>query len=105
LEAGYGALRRPIGNEVLPLWEWLPATTTSRQDAAPTGIGTTSPEARRSRGYFQDRVEVTATDKRGKRIEVMTITEWIIRLSIFGVLAMAVIGTVQRLTDAMKKKN
>jgi type II secretory pathway pseudopilin PulG len=35
----------------------------------------------------------------------MTLTEWIIQLSIFGVMAMAVIGTVQRLTDAMKKKN
>ncbi len=35
----------------------------------------------------------------------MTLTEWIIQLSIFGVLALAVVGTVQRLTDAMKKKN
>jgi len=26
LKAGYGALRHPAGNEVLPLWEWLPAT-------------------------------------------------------------------------------
>jgi type II secretory pathway pseudopilin PulG len=33
----------------------------------------------------------------------MTITEWIIQLSIFGVLALAVIGTVQKLVDAMKK--
>jgi hypothetical protein len=36
MEAGYGALRHPIGNQALPLWEWLPATTMSRQDAAPT---------------------------------------------------------------------
>jgi hypothetical protein len=56
-------------------------------------------------GYLQDRVEVTATDKRGERIEVMTITEWIIRLSIFGVLALAVLGTVQNLVDAMRKKS
>ena len=34
----------------------------------------------------------------------MTITEWIIRLSIFGVLALAVLGTVQNLVDAMTKK-
>ena len=34
----------------------------------------------------------------------MTITDWIIRLSIFGVLALAVVGTVQNLVDAMKKK-
>jgi hypothetical protein len=26
LLAGYGALRRSIGNEGSPLWEWLPAT-------------------------------------------------------------------------------
>jgi hypothetical protein len=52
-----------------------------------------------------DRTEATATDKRGERIEVMTITEWIIRLSIFGVLALAVLGTVQNLVDAMKKKS
>jgi hypothetical protein len=26
LSAGYGARRRTIGNEVLLLWEWLPAT-------------------------------------------------------------------------------
>jgi hypothetical protein len=25
-EAGYSALRHPIGNEVSLLWEWLPAT-------------------------------------------------------------------------------
>jgi len=25
-----------LGNEVSPLWEWLPATIASRQDAAPT---------------------------------------------------------------------
>jgi hypothetical protein len=36
MEAGYGALRHPIGNQVLPLWEWLPATKMSQQDAAPT---------------------------------------------------------------------
>jgi len=35
----------------------------------------------------------------------MDISDWIIRLSIFGVMAMAVIGTIQRLVDAMKKKN
>ena len=56
-------------------------------------------------GYLQDRVEVTASDKRRERIEVMTITEWIIQLSIFGVLALAVVGTVQNLVDAMRKKN
>jgi len=37
LKAGYAILRRPIGSEVLPLWEWFPATISSRQDAAPTG--------------------------------------------------------------------
>ena len=62
-------------------------------------------EAIGPRGYLQDRVEVTATDKRGKRIEVMTITEWIIRLSIFGVLALAVVGTVLNLVDAIRKKS
>jgi type II secretory pathway pseudopilin PulG len=35
----------------------------------------------------------------------MNITDWIIQLSIFGVLAAAVIGTIQNLVDAMKKKN
>jgi type II secretory pathway pseudopilin PulG len=35
----------------------------------------------------------------------MSLTEWIIQLSIFGVMAMAVIGTVQKLIDAMKKKD
>lgn len=35
----------------------------------------------------------------------MTITEWIIQLSIFGVLALAVVGTIQNLVDAMRKKN
>jgi hypothetical protein len=25
-KAGYGALRRPAGNEVSPMWEWHPAT-------------------------------------------------------------------------------
>ena len=35
----------------------------------------------------------------------MTITEWIIQLSIFGVLALAVVGTVQNLVDAIRKKN
>ena len=40
-----------------------------------------------------------------ERIEIMTITEWIIQLSIFGVLALAVVGTVQNLVDAMRKKN
>jgi hypothetical protein len=61
----------------------------------PCGIG----------GYLQDRVEVTASDKRRERIDVMTITDWIIQLSIFGVLALAVVGTVQNLVDAMKKKS
>jgi hypothetical protein len=56
-------------------------------------------------GYLLDRVEVTASDKRGERIEVMTITDWIIQLSIFGVLALAVVGTVQNLVDAMRKKS
>jgi hypothetical protein len=62
-------------------------------------------EALRSKGYLQDRTEVTATDMRRGRIDVMTITEWIIRLSIFGVLALAVLGTVQNLVDAMRKKS
>jgi len=62
-------------------------------------------EALRSEGYLQDRFEIPATDKRGKRIEVMTITEWIIRLSIFGVLALAVVGTVLNLVDAIRKKS
>src|SRR5512137_2408901 len=44
LEAGYGALRRPMGNEARLLWEWLPATIPSRQDAAPTEKQTTSVE-------------------------------------------------------------
>jgi len=35
----------------------------------------------------------------------MTITDWIIQLSIFGVLALAVVGTVQNLADALKKKS
>jgi hypothetical protein len=87
------------------LWEWLPATITSRQDAAPTEKHTTSSEARRSKGYLLDRTEVTASVKRRGRIEAMTITEWIIRLSIFGVLALAVLGTVQNLVDAMRKKS
>jgi hypothetical protein len=34
----------------------------------------------------------------------MTITDWIIQLSIFGVLALAVVGTVQNLVDALRKK-
>jgi len=33
----------------------------------------------------------------------MSLTEWIIQLSILGVMAMAVIGTIQKLVDAMKK--
>ena len=37
LKAGYAILRRPIGSEVLPLWEWLPATISSLQYAAHTG--------------------------------------------------------------------
>jgi hypothetical protein len=57
------------------------------------------------RGVIFDRVEVTASDKRRGRVEIMTITDWIIQLSIFGVLALAVVGTVQNLVDAMKKKN
>ena len=35
----------------------------------------------------------------------MTITDWIIQLSIFGVLALAVVGTVQNLVDALRKKS
>ena len=35
----------------------------------------------------------------------MTITDWMIQLSIFGVLALAVVGTVQNLVDALKKKS
>jgi hypothetical protein len=61
-------------------------------------------EALRSRGCLLDRAEVTASDKGGERITVMTITDWIIQLSIFGVLALAVVGTVQNLVDAMRKK-
>ena len=59
----------------------------------------------RPKGCLFDRVEVTASDKSGERIKVMSLTEWIIQLSIFGVMAMAVIGTIQKLVDAMKKKN
>jgi hypothetical protein len=33
----------------------------------------------------------------------MTITDWIIRLSIFGVLGIAVIGTVQNIIDAIRE--
>ncbi len=33
----------------------------------------------------------------------MTITDWIIRLSIFGVLAIAVIGTLQNIIDAIQQ--
>jgi hypothetical protein len=43
--------------------------------------------------------------KRSERIKAMSITDWIIQISIFGVLALAVAGTVQNLFDAMKKKN
>jgi hypothetical protein len=68
-------------------------------------LKSTSLEAPRSKGYLLDRTEVTATDKRRGRIDVMTITDWIIQLSIFGVLALAVVGTVQNLVDAMKKKS
>jgi hypothetical protein len=62
-------------------------------------------EALRSRRYLLDRVEITASAKKGERVEVMTVTEWIIQLSIFGVLALAVVGTVQNLVDAMRKKS
>jgi hypothetical protein len=58
-----------------------------------------------SGGCLLDRVEFTVTEKRRERIELMNITDWIIQLSIFGVLAAAVIGTIQNLVDAMKKKN
>lgn len=34
----------------------------------------------------------------------MDITEWIIQISIFGVLAVAVIGTVQNLLQILKKR-
>jgi hypothetical protein len=47
-------------------------------------------KALRPKGCLFDRVEVTASDNRRERIEVMTITDWIIQLSIFGVLALAV---------------
>jgi len=60
-------------------------------------------EALRSKGYLQDRTEVTATDMRRGRIDVMTITEWIIRLSIFGVLAAAVIGTLQNVIAGLRE--
>jgi hypothetical protein len=62
-------------------------------------------EALRSRGYLLDRVVVAASDKRSERIKVMSLTEWIIEISIFGVLVLAVLGTVQNLVDAMKKKS
>jgi nitrate reductase NapE component len=61
-------------------------------------------KALRPKGCLFDRVEVTASDNRRERIEVMTITDWIIQLSIFGVLALAVVGTVQNLVDALRKK-
>jgi hypothetical protein len=35
-----------LGNEVSPWWEWLPATTASRIDAAPTEKGSTSKDTR-----------------------------------------------------------
>jgi hypothetical protein len=35
-----------IGNKVPFLWEWLPATTAPRQDAAPTKKGSTSKDTR-----------------------------------------------------------
>jgi hypothetical protein len=44
----YGARRHPIANEVSTLWDWLPATITSRHDATPTGKNLTSLED----GYF-----------------------------------------------------
>jgi hypothetical protein len=62
-------------------------------------------ETRQPKGYLLGRIEVPASDKRSKRTDVMTLTEWIIQLSIFGVLALAVVGTVQNLVDAMKKKS
>jgi hypothetical protein len=62
-------------------------------------------DAQRPKGCFLDGFEVTASDKSRERIGVMTITDWIIQLSIFGVLALAVVGTVQNLVDAMKKKS
>ncbi len=34
----------------------------------------------------------------------MEITEWIIQISIFGVLAVAVIGTVQNLLQIIRKR-
>jgi len=39
LEADYGALRHPAGNEVSPLWECLPATILSRQPAFAESYG------------------------------------------------------------------
>jgi hypothetical protein len=34
----------------------------------------------------------------------MTVTDWIIRTAIFGVLACAVFGTLQNLVDALKRR-
>jgi hypothetical protein len=34
----------------------------------------------------------------------MDAVEWIIKIAIFGVLAIAVIGTVQRLMETLKKR-
>lgn len=33
----------------------------------------------------------------------MSVTDWIIRLAIFGVLAIAVIGTLQNIVDAIRE--
>jgi hypothetical protein len=37
LKAGCGATRHLIGDEMSPLWEWLPNTILSRQNSAPAG--------------------------------------------------------------------
>jgi hypothetical protein len=62
-------------------------------------------EARQPKGYLLGRIEVPASDKRSERTDVMTLTDWLIEISIFGVLILAVLGTVQNIVDAMKKKS
>jgi hypothetical protein len=57
------------------------------------------------RRIFSIELKSQHPNKRSERIKAMSITDWIIQISIFGVLALAVAGTVQNLFDAMKKKN
>jgi hypothetical protein len=38
--------RHPVGDEESFLWEWLPAATASRKDAAPTAMNTAILERR-----------------------------------------------------------